>query len=42
MPDFDFDAFNHENDNEEFVETSNSVEAIADLNDGRSVDDWKM
>jgi hypothetical protein len=53
MPDFDFDAFNHDQENEEGVtstETSEVSEAIAEpvassvtpVNEGDSVDDWKI
>ncbi len=55
MPDFDFDAFNHDQENEEGgvpvssevseVEESVAVpevSAVAGINDGGSVDDWKM
>ncbi len=55
MPDFDFDAFNHDQENEEGAVISSSeitevaevsaipeVSAVAGINDGGSVDDWKM
>jgi hypothetical protein len=56
MPDFDFDAFNHDQENEEGGITSSAevaeiaeeavavpeVSAVAGINDGGSVDDWKM
>jgi len=52
MPDFDFDAFNHDQENEEGaviagVETVEdasdiAISAIAGVNDGGSVEDWKM
>jgi len=53
MPDFDFDAFNHDHDNEEGVVMSSSeggeiaeVSEIAvssiKVTDGDSVDDWKI
>lgn len=52
MPDFDFDAFNHDQDAEEGavavsadgsdVVSEVSVSAIAGLNDDGNVDDWKM
>jgi hypothetical protein len=52
MPDFDFDAFNHDQENEEggMVTASSEVEAevsepvssLAGANDNDNVDDWKM
>lgn len=52
MPDFDFDAFNHDQENEEGAVTVSadagetvselSVSAVAGVNDEGSVDDWKM
>lgn len=51
MPDFDFDAFNHDQENEEggaaVVAGEESVgeltvSAVAGVNDEGSVDDWKM
>ena len=49
MPDFDFDAFNHDQENEEgaMVATEElsevgEVSVIAGINDEGSVDDWKM
>jgi hypothetical protein len=54
MPDFDFDAFNHDQENEEGVAVSSEisevsepvavpeVSAVAASNDGESVDDWKI
>lgn len=41
MPDFDFDAYNHDQENEDGTQTS---EAVVDTNDNNSasVDDWKM
>lgn len=37
MPDFDFDAFNHDQENEEGV-TNNTVSEVSE----ESVDDWKI
>jgi len=52
MPDFDFDAFNHDQENEEGAIISSSevaevsevpeVSAVAALNEGDNVDDWKI
>jgi len=51
MPDFDFDAFNHDQENEEapVVASAESVEVpevavseVSALNDSDSVDDWKI
>lgn len=47
MPDFDFDAFNHDQDSEEPVITSaaelqTEVSAISEISSGDSVDDWKI
>ena len=54
MPDFDFDAFNHDQENEEGVLASviegetvgipelAEVSAIASVGEGASVDEWKM
>ena len=52
MPDFDFDAFNHDQENEEGVVASVSedaeipemsgISAIASISEGESVDEWKM
>lgn len=44
MPDFDFDAFNHDQENEETVAetTSEEVPEISVINEGSSVDDWKI
>lgn len=41
MPDFDFDAYNHDNDNEEGVMNAGSTIA-AEESEGGNVDDWKM
>lgn len=40
MPDFDFDAFNHDQENEDGspIALSDGIE----INEGSSVDDWKM
>ena len=49
MPDFDFDAFNHDQENEEGAVVAGSstavvseVSATALVNEGESVDDWKI
>lgn len=47
MPDFDFDAYNHDQDQEEgaiisSVSETSSVEAAAEETGSVSVDDWKM
>ena len=49
MPDFDFDAFNHDQENEEpgvapspEVSVVPEVSAVTGGNDGESVDDWKI
>lgn len=44
MPDFDFDAFNHDQENEENVAVSSesSVSSVSATTDNTSVDDWKM
>ena len=53
MPDFDFDAFNHDHENEEGGEHSNhtptstpttieAAEPTIEVNDGSNVDDWKI
>ena len=42
MPDFDFDSFNHEQENEEGALESTSVASGIDYERGDSVDDWKM
>ena len=50
MPDFDFDAFNHDQENEESGAAPVSVSEIAEvsetpvasINDDASVDEWKM
>ncbi|HXS36706.1 MAG TPA: DUF3276 family protein [Flavipsychrobacter sp.] len=38
MPDFDFDAYNHDQENEESV----SAAAPLENNEGSGVDDWKI
>ena len=38
MPDFDFDAYNHDQDNEEDIIISAPVSEVVDGN----VEDWKM
>jgi len=52
MPDFDFDAFNHDQENEEGAVLASSeiteavevpeVSAVTALNEGDNVDDWKI
>ena len=46
MPDFDFDAFNHDQENEEqgasVSATAESAEETTVVTDSSSVDDWKM
>lgn len=45
MPDFDFDAFNHDQENEEGMPASASMadeSSISATADEHSVDDWKM
>ena len=45
MPDFDFDAFNHDQDNEENPVIASSVpeeSSVSIENEGDSVDDWKI
>jgi len=52
MPDFDFDAFNHDQENEDGTVTSSSdsaeshevpeVSAVSAVNDGDHVDNWKI
>ncbi|WP_276133346.1 DUF3276 family protein [Polluticoccus soli] len=42
MPDFDFDAYNHDQDSEEGVPASASIEASEEGSSSVSVDDWKM
>ena len=52
MPDFDFDAFNHDQENEEGAIISSSevtevsevpeVSAVSAINEGDNVDDWKI
>jgi len=49
MPDFDFDAYNHDQDNEEGVEGSEVAEpsvvtasAPIEISEGASVEEWKM
>ena len=49
MPDFDFDAFNHDQENEEGVmqegvmqEDSSTIEDTAEVQTGGNVDDWKL
>jgi hypothetical protein len=49
MPDFDFDAFNHDQENEEggvaaISEGTDSVIEVSEIviNEGSSVDEWKM
>ena len=52
MPDFDFDAFNHDQENEESgvaaspevseVSVVPEISAVSGGNDGVSVDDWKI
>ncbi|OJY85318.1 MAG: hypothetical protein BGP14_09715 [Sphingobacteriales bacterium 44-15] len=41
MPDFDFDAYNHDQENEEGAIVSDSVVSEA-AEDSSSVDEWKM
>ena len=40
MPDFDFDAYNHDQDNEEGAPVS--TDSVASSEDAGSVDEWKM
>ncbi len=42
MPDFDFDAYNHDNDGEEGGAPVVSESAIEDAVDGGNVEDWKI
>ena len=47
MPDFDFDAFNHDQDSEEPIINAPSTNGeqesvIAEISEGDSVDDWKI
>lgn len=52
MPDFDFDAFNHDQENEEGAVIASSeiaevsevpeVSAVTAINEGDNVDDWKI
>ena len=51
MPDFDFDAYNHDNENEEGMPVAASAgsenepvteSVINSVDDGNSVDDWKI
>jgi uncharacterized protein DUF3276 len=49
MPDFDFDAFNHDQENEEAPVVASSevtevpeVSEVSAINDSDSVDDWKI
>ena len=50
MPDFDFDAYNHDNDGEEGAEVTEHSETVVaaaaptsiPMNEGASVDEWKM
>ena len=43
MPDFDFDAFNHDQDNEDGeVDGNSALTGMADLNDNGNVDAWKL
>jgi hypothetical protein len=42
MPDFDFDAYNHDQENEEGAPQATEVIADAEDNSSASVDDWKM
>lgn len=44
MPDFDFDAFNHDQENEEYENSENSAPVVSDVSEteGGNVDDWKI
>lgn len=42
MPDFDFDAFNHENDGEDAMIESGEMSTLADSRSSHNVDDWKI
>jgi len=43
MPDFDFDAFNHDQENDENgVESTSEISEITAINEGGNVDDWKI
>ena len=43
MPDFDFDAFNHDQDNEDGMhEGQGTVSDAAEIHTDGSVDDWKL
>lgn len=48
MPDFDFDAFNHDQENEEGATASadghepSEVTVVSPVNEGDNVDDWKI
>lgn len=45
MPNFDFDAFNHDQENEDGVSEQVSVDGVvttAEVHEGDNVEDWKM
>ena len=43
MPDFDFDAFNHDQENDDMMpEPGNSIELSTDFNVNDNVDGWKI
>jgi Protein of unknown function (DUF3276) len=42
MPDFDFDAFNHDQDNDENVTAPEMQESVSAETTSDSVDDWKI